>query len=319
MTVSQEAEIKRNQIPEQYRAHGADSGALAHDFAFADERHNLDFQRARSAPPITGDGAFSHSEYELHSQALATTLGEGESAGVMLSGAQQQKRIADEARSGRKRREREQRHLAMLDAIDAHIARLDARIAEIDLELDRINARRMEIGDQLEALDELERLNASGKLDVRNAEHQRLMKKAGIPSDTPAADIDILIENERQSLSGEDGALEQESNDLIRERDELKAEREEALAVRDALDNADTPEALEIAQERAQSILSTSQLTDLALQSDQSATRNAAAKIVAKTDGNALGDDLAQSSVTETKSDVLKADMDNFNFDAPAP
>ncbi|MCJ2186239.1 coiled-coil domain-containing protein [Novosphingobium beihaiensis] len=316
MTVSQEAQIKRNQIPAQYRADGANGGLLKGDFAIAGERQNLDAEGARSKPFIPRDGAFSHSEYELLSQALATTLGEDENAAVMLSGAQQQKRISDKEINGRKRREREQRYLAILDAIDAHIARLDARIAEINLEFDRINARRTEIGDQLEALDELERLNASGKLDPRNAEHQRLMKKSGIPPNTSAADIAMLIDIERAHLSDEDDTLEQQSNDLIRERGELQTERDEALAVREALENADTPEALEIAAQRANDILSASQLGILASQTDDSATAQAAGDLVAKADERDPEANAQHTSeaAERDRASIYSTDAANFRF-----
>lgn len=316
MRVSQEAEIKRSQIPAEYRADGADGGALTSNFAFARERENLGVESAQSAPSIPRDGEFSHSQYELHSQALATTLDEGEGASIMLSGAQQQKRIGDEAQGSRKRRDREQYYL---DALDAHIARLDARIAEIDADIQRINTRRLEIGDQLEALDELERLNTSGKLDVRNAEHQKLLKKAGVPPNASTADIAVLVENERKNLGSEDDALEQESNDLIKERGTLQAERDEALSVRDALEKADTPEALEIAQERAQSIMGQTALNGAAYLSGDTNDKIAAANMIGRVDAGQSNDKLALASATEDRGEVMDADIDDFSFDAPAP
>lgn len=316
MTISQEAETKRNQIPQLYRADGGNSGALTRDFAFAGEGQNLESGSALHALPITRDGAFSNSEYELHSQALATTLEEGESAGIMLSGAQQQKRINDDAGNSRKRREREQRHLAMLDAIDAHIARLDARIAEITQELEQINERRIEIGDHLEALDELERLHENGKLDMRNAEHQRLMRKVGISPEASAADIAMLIDTERANLSREDDTLEQRGNDLIRERDILQAERDEALSVRNALENADAPEALAIAMQRADTVLSTSQLGLLASQTDDLAVAQSAGHLVASGDerdpeANAQHTD---DAAEQNRSAIYSTDAANFSF-----
>ncbi len=231
---SLEAEVKRNNIVPEYRADAESSGALT--------------------------GNFTKNAHELHSKALANVAESDSPASIILSGSQQAIQKYQLAETTRKKRQREAQFISTLDRLNQRLEELDALIDEANEQLARINERRLKIGDQLEALDELDELNASGSLDTQNLAHQRIMKKAGIDPGASVADIAILISEQRAALGQEDDVLEEEGNALIKRRDELEAERNEVLIVKAEIENADTPEAIAAATERAQTVLGAQQL-----------------------------------------------------------
>lgn len=253
------AEQLRNQIPEQFRASDEMRGALSADF------------RTNSTT------------YELHSQTLANMMPEGQTP-IMLSGSQQSIQKHQLAETNRKKRAREAQFMSTLDMLNRRLEELDAMIAETNEELERVNERRLEIGNQLEALDDLDSLRRSGQLDVQNPAHQRIMKKAGIDANASAADIAMLIQNQRIALGQEDEALEEEGNALIKRRDALETEREEVLVAKAEIENADTPEAIAAATERAQTVLGAQQLGHALALSDNQNAATVVAEVVSSSD-----------------------------------
>lgn len=295
VSVSLEAETKRNNIPDKYRADAASSGALT--------------------------GSFSHNAYEFQSTALANISESSSAAPIILSGSQQAIKQHQLTETTRKKREREAHFVNVLDRLSQRLEELNELIDETTERLDQINDRQLEIGDQLEALDELDELSNTGQLDTHNPIHQRIMKRAGISPEAPAADIAVLISEQRAVLGREHDDLEDENNTLIRRRDELEAEREQVLTVMAEIENADTPEARAIAEQRAQNILDHSELTDLAAQTDDQELKAMAAKAVAQTDNGDVSTNLAETklAVSSSKEDFVDSDADSFSFDAPSP
>ena len=294
VSVSLEAETKRNNIPDKYRADAASSGAL------------------------TGD--FSHNAYEFQSKALANISESGSAAPIILSGSQQAIKQHQLTETTRKKREREAHFVSVLDRLNQRLEELNALIDETNERLDQINDRQLEIGDQLEALDELDELSNTRQLDTNNPLHQRIMKRAGINPGS-VVDIAVLISEQRAALGQEHDDLEDESNTLIRRRDELEAERDQVLTVMDEIENADTPEARAIAEERAQNILDNSALTDLAAQTDDQDVKAMAANAVAQSDNGDVSANLAETNlaVSSSREDFIDSDADSFSFDAPSP
>lgn len=285
VSVSLEAETKRNNLPDKYRADAESSGALTDDF--------------------------SHNAYEFQSKALANISESGSDAPIILSGSQQAIKQHQLNETTRKKREREAHFVNVLDRLNQRLEELNLLIDEANERLEQINDRQLEIGDQLEALDELDELLNTGQLDTHNPIHQRIMKRAGISHEVAATDIAVLISEQRTTALGQEhDDLEDENNTLIRRRNDLEAEREQVLTVMAEIENADTPEAREIAEERAQNILDNSKLTDLAAQTDDQDVKAMPANAVAQTDNGDNSVNLAETNlaVSSSKEDFVDSD-----------
>lgn len=266
---------------------------------------------------LKSDFAKSANAHELRSSAMVSNTAQESAASIILSGAQQvvkedwvsidkKKKYGEEARFTR----------SVLDLLNERLAKLDAQIARIDEELLQVNVRRAAIGDQLEALAELEELAASGKLSNNNPTHKAIMKKTGVGADTDPAELAAVIMARRIALGAEDVELESKGNSLIKRRDELSRERDEVLVAKAKIEGATSPEARAMAEESAKAMLDTKKLTDLAVQTDDVNLKILAAETVAKSDGGTDGAnaDHAKQAAQENTQAVYQSDASSFKF-----
>lgn len=131
-----------------------------------------------------------------------------------------------------------------LDRIDAEIDRLNARIAKIDKELDQIDDARL-------AMEELEELQAGGRLDPDNPRHAALLRRAGIdPAQARQDGMDAILAQRRAELDQKEQALKAERDRALEDRQQLQAARDKLAEAKDSLDaNPDSPAARAEAQE----------------------------------------------------------------------
>jgi hypothetical protein len=120
---------------------------------------------------------------------------------------------------------------ALQRQIDRYIEELDAQLAKIDEHL-------REIDDRLDAQDDIEKLYASGKLDLTNPAHRELLRRAGISAEEFEADpAGALARIHSQTLSEQDY--------WRRQRDDVVQRRDVAEDLRARADNARTPQDVE--------------------------------------------------------------------------
>ena len=178
-------------------------------------------------------------------------------------------------------------------ALDQRLAALNAELTLIDTRLEEIRVRRIKIGEELEALDDIEALKREGKFDPANAAHAELARRAGLrPEEAAEISLSDLILR-RQALTTEDGDLETERNERLKRREVVIAERQDVLTAQSEIERVDTEEARILAERRAETVLGAQQLGEAAYQ-----TRSADAKQIAATAvGNAEVKERQQSSV----------------------
>ncbi|MCF8467276.1 MAG: hypothetical protein K9G33_07720 [Sneathiella sp.] len=267
LTDAEIAEIKAG-IPARFQPPHDSSGALTMNFQ----------NQGAMLAPFTLQGS---ADLDRHNIGLAfiNSGDQGSTPGFMLSGALATIRATEKSEIEKRKRGEEQRFaLDQLNAqLDARLAELDAELAQIDERLEEIRQRRIEIGDGLEALDELEHMAATGTLDPDNPDHARLLRRAGIePEDARRRDMTDIIAQRRRDMSREDGALHDENDGLLKRRDTVAREKKEVEAARAEIENADTPEAMKAAEHRARTVLGSQQLGEAAYQ-----TENQQAKVIA--------------------------------------
>jgi hypothetical protein len=233
-------------------------------------------------------------------------------------------RAAHISRSDERKKEDEQRSILdeLRAQLDERLAELNAELARIDKRLDEISRRRNELGDGLEALDELDRLTATGQLDPDNPAHAALLRRAGVdPEDARRKDMNDIIAQRRRDMSREDGTLEGEWNAKMKRRGEVIVERDEVQAARAEIENAHTPEAMEKAEHRARTVLGSQQLGEAAYQTDNQRAKMIAADAVAANETPSQQDNSQtynREAVSKDAQVVLAENDTEFELDAPA-
>lgn len=256
-----------------------------------------------------------------HQMGLAFMTGSSDpeaAPGFMLTGAQMAMRTAALIEGEQRKRSEESRFIMdqLRRQLDQRLAELDSELARIDERLDVIGQRREEIGESLEALDELERLQASGQLDPENPAHAQLLRRAGItPEEARGKNAGDIIARRRGRLGREDDDLEREWNDKMKRRGEIVEERKAVIEARAEIENADTPEAMERAESRARTVLGAQQLGEAALQSESHQAKVIAADAVGV---SATSEGYNRQAVTGERAAVLKADLASFDLDDDA-
>lgn len=268
---------------------------------------------------LKSDFAESANAHELRSKAIVANTAPENATSFILSGTQQVAREASISLDNRKKRSENARFTrSVLDILNERLAELDKHIADISTEIQRINDRRIAIGDELHALQELEDLLAAGDLDRRNPEHNAIMKKASVHPDASLSYVEAFIAAQRIALTQEDEMLENEGNVLIKRRDELEREREDVLTAKAEIENATTPEKRVAADEAARAMLDAKQLIDLAVQSEDIDLKAMTAEAVAKSDGGAddtnANADHTRKAAQEYKQAIYQSDASGFTF-----
>lgn len=220
-------------------------------------------------------------------------------------------------------RHEEERHRDVRVALEQYraaladrLAALNAELEALNREIDEIETRRTEIGASLEALDEIERLKRSGKLDPSNPAHAALLRTAGItPEEAKRDDLLDVIQRHRRDLDREDGTLETLWNAKVKRRDQVALERLDVIGAQQEIENADTDEARLLAERRAATVLGAQQLGEAALQTDSNRAKVIAADAVTDAEGSerrAVSANLNHNSVEANKRVVMASDTKEF-------
>lgn len=205
-------------------------------------------------------------------------------------------------------------------ALEERLRQLDAELAAIDADLKRIRAERADIKTGLEALDELRELRASGKLDLNNPAHQKLLKRAGISvEEMRRGDQDAILAARQAALLGRDQELEVQENERLKSRERVLLEREDVVGALDEIENADDPASAARAVARAETTLGVQQIAEATYQSDSTEAKVFAADTVAQAedaDVQAESGAYTREGVAQVAAvtDIGTAD---FDFDAP--
>ncbi len=236
------------------------------------------------------------------------------SPSFMLTGAQASMRASSEG-TEQKKRERDTRR-QLLDALNRRLAELNADLLRIDTRLEEIRLRKNAIGEELEALDDIEKLTASGKLDPSNRKHAELLRKAGIdPAKVDKNNISDLITQCRRAMNGEDEALDGEATELLKQRKVVELERAEVQAARNDIESANTPEAMEKAEARARTVLGSQQLGEAAYQTESDRAKEIAADAVANNERA----ELQANSAAFNRSSTLRNEAAIITMDDSGP
>lgn len=324
LTITDIAALKST-VPERFRPDPASIRPLIQSFgAVAELRsatlmyeggasHNA-HEFLTSDDPLVSDRAREMAGMALAGDADAT-------AAFVFTGAQMARRMEAENQREDERRRDELVYDQIRAALDARLAELDAELARIDARLGEIRERRDELAERMEALDDLDTLAKSGKLDPDNPAHAALLRRAGIDPRTPRESIADVIAQQRRDTAREDEALEREWNERMKRRDEVIREREDVRAARREIESANTPEAMEQAQRRARTVLGAQQLGEAAYQTDNQRAKTIAADAVA---ANERSDRTASSTASNRRAasetgDYFAQSDDNDWEDAEAP
>lgn len=202
-------------------------------------------------------------------------------------------------------------------ALLARLAKLDAEIAAIDKRLEEIRQRRIVIADQMEALDEIERIRRSGKkLDPNNPAHRRLLEAGGITeAQANSENYALVIRQTRSRLSNEDESFGTEHNSLLKHRGVVAYERQGVVGALGEIENADTDEARIFAERRATTTLGAQQLGEAATQTTSVQARMVAADAVGASADSEAYNRVAVVDVSQTRN----ATDQSFDWDAPPP
>lgn len=301
-------------IPDHHQPQADAAGSLASVFSSVDPRSG--------STALQGSGLTELDRYNYGS-AYVDNPDQG-SPSFLLNGSQLTARQAkQQAQHNREQAEERSFVDRVLAALDARLAALDARLFEIDNRLEAIRLRREAIGTEMEALDELEALKRSGKLDPNNPHHAELLRAAGITADEAMGDdFAATVTRRRQALNDEDDALEGETNARLLERGEVQALRNEAWAAKQDIENADSEEARVRAERRASSLLGVHELAGAAYETQDKQARNIAANAVGKNEVVAVRrDSLAyNNAAAASDSDAIAgAKVRGFELDEEMP
>ena len=295
-------------VPEIHRPRHA-AGALTNHFSSVDS--------LRESTPLQGSEIAERERFNLGMGFIGRDSSET-APGFILSGAIAAARAVQITATEKRKNEDERFALGqMKQALEQRLAELDREIAAIDKRLEDIRQRRIVIADQMEALDDVERLRRSGKLDPNNPAHARLLRVAGISeSEARGGDLATIIALRRQILGNEDDALGNEHNSLLKYRGVVAYERQGVVGALGEIENADTDEARILAERRAKTVLGSQQLGEAATQ-----TTDCQARIVA---ADAVG--VAQESerfnrnaVAGNRSEIVGTATPGFELDTPLP
>lgn len=217
----------------------------------------------------------------------------------------------------KEREEREEAEFAidqMRRALDERLAKLNAELVAIDRRLDDIRARRAQIGEDMEALDELSRLERTGQLDPNNPAHARLLRRAGIKPEEARDNLAALIAQRRQALNDEDDGLEQEANANMKRRAQVIRERDAVQEAKNEITQADSAEARMLAERRAATALGAQQLGEAAYQSGSHHAKMVASDAVG---GSAKSEASNRRVAAQTDEFFAKSDDSGWD-DTPA-
>lgn len=300
-------------VPAQYRPASDAAGKLSHVFSVDSGAESTALQ--------------GNENLTRHNLGMAFLNGDPDSAGpnFMLTGSQATIRDAMVERIRHTRDQDGVMSFALRqarEALEARLAALDAEIARIDAKLRDINERRSKIGEELDALHDLDARLAKGELDPDDPRDAALCRRAGIDPETlrgkDAAEQAEIILRRRTALAREDGGLEWEERTLLDRRGVVVKRR---AAVDDALKDlslADTPEAQALALQRAQSVDGVRSLGGAAFVSDRDDVRTRAADAVADNEEVALrADSKAYARAASTQTDDFFKGSDNMDWDRP--
>lgn len=275
-------EVMKAAVPSQHRPRPDHFNLLSSSYydaadavaSAAPASQSIEHDGASSADPLTDDHA-----REMAGLALADDP--EASASFMLTGAQASMQTNGEGNEQKKRERERTTHDLLMDSLNRRLAQLDAELVQLDKRLDEIRQRRIELGDGMEALDELERLAANGQLDPNNPAHAALLRRAGIdPEKARREDMNDIIAQRRRDMGREDDALEGEWNVKMKRRGHVASEREKVRTARAEIESASTPEAMEKAELRAQTVLGSQQLGEAAYQTESQEAKEVAADAV---------------------------------------
>jgi hypothetical protein len=300
---ARDIEALKASVPDRFRRVD-DAGALSRKFDVDSRRESTALQ-----------GSQNLARFDLGQ--LAATADPDTPTAFILSGAQQSVRNArrEQVRHDKDRDANELGFDIFMWALEKRLADLQAELIAIDTRLEEIRLRRLEIGDELEALDELDQLAATGKLDPSNPAHAALLKRAGIPvEDAKRNDITALILGRRKALGIEDTALAGEWNNLMNRRGVVVEEIDDVKAARADIENADTDEARILAERRASTVLGAQQLTEAAASVDDVSAKLLAAEAIGV---SAKSEDFNRSIVANSSDFVAQSDELNWDQNEP--
>ena len=301
------AELK-SLVPQQHRPRAEHSDLLSNRFySAADVLASAARVNPGGGNPLTDDNAREMAGLIFADDPEA-------SASFILTGAQASKQAYGESHEEKQRRKDRETYDLIRNALDQRLAELDVELAEIDARLGVINDLRSQIADKLDAIDDLERLVANGTLDPNNPAHAALLRRAGYSTeDTEQDDFAERLRHDRADLAHKDGALETEWNRKMKRRGEVVAERREVEAARAEIESADTPQAMENAERRAQTLLGSQQLGEAAYQTESQKAKQIAADAVGV---SAKSEDYNREAAALNEAKVIESDLDAFDPDA---
>ena len=299
---SADIETIKAAVPERFRPDPVQGRLLINSFGAVAELRSATLiyegETSDSSDPLVSDRARDMAGMALADDPDAT-------AAFVLTGAQLARRAEAERERAEERRKEDTAFAEIRAALDARLAALDAELAEIDKRLDEIRERRDELAERMDALDDLDTLIKSGKLDPNNPAHAALLRRAGIdPAKTRREDIGDAVTQRRREVAGEDDALDSEWNARMKRRGEVVRDREKVQAARDEIEHADTPEAMERAERRARTVLGSQQLGEAAYQTDSQRAKAIAANAVGV---SAKSEDYNRQAAQEDDSKIANA------------
>ncbi len=311
------AELK-SRIPVQFQPPSSMSGSLSLNFQSQGAMLAPYTLQGSENPSVSEADPFTD-DHAREMQGRIFAADPDASPSFMLTGAQASMRASSDG-TEQKKRERDTRR-QLLDALNRRLAELNADLLRIDTRLEEIRLRKNAIGEELEALDDIEKLAASGQLDPRNPKHAELLRKAGIdPAKVDQHNISDLITQRRRAMNGEDEALDGEATELLKQRKIVELERAEVEAARNDIESANTPEALERAEARARTILGSQQLGEAAYQTESDRANEIAADAVANNERAELqagSEDYNRLAATEDSGAILSLGDESFELDVP--
>ncbi|MEJ7925999.1 hypothetical protein WG908_04415 [Sphingobium sp. AN641] len=294
-------------IPIDYRPRPQAAGQLTNDFLAVD--------LLRKSTALEG------TERDRHNLGMAyLNSPDADAAGptFLLTGAQAVARNAQVIQS--ERAEHDITDFAfdqMRENLRRHIERLNAMLVDIDAAMKKIHTRRDEIGQELEALDELTRLKRSGKFDLNNPAHAQLARSAGLsPEELDRMSVHDL-RMRRRDLDREDGQLEDQWNKWLKLRKGIVKERDAAVEIEAELAAADTAEVRILAERRASSLLGVQQIAEVAYIAEDRSVKIRAADAVASNEQAAVRTESQtynRDAVLRNEGAILNKDSDDFEL-----
>lgn len=211
-------------IPQQFDPKaGARVPALIRDFGTANAVDNF------SVSPVDERSSSTALQGGENLTRKLLDLGRGQDTAETIGYRSIGKQVESEQRVEAKRRKEDDLRFALRTAREI----LDERLAEIAERRAEIAKRLGEIEIELDALDDLERLQAKGvAIDPNNPAHAAMLRRAGIAPEKikPGEDIALLLlsrrlglADERDALSREDAALKFEGETITSLRDDADA------------------------------------------------------------------------------------------------